>query len=75
MNTHQELDEILEVSRTVYINVYLANIYYLTDYLEIDFLLSSFMLCFSVVFLSRFRPHADGRTFKLETHQEILVDS
>ena len=55
--------------------MYLANIYYLTDILEIYFLLSSFMLCFSVVFLSRFRPHADGRTFKLETHQEILVDS
>ena len=55
--------------------MYLANIYYLTDILEIYFLLSSFMLCFSVVFLSRFRPHADGRTFKLETHQEILADS
>ena len=28
MNAHQELAEILEVSSTVYINIYQANIYY-----------------------------------------------
>ena len=39
MNTHQETEEILEVSSTVYKNIYIANIYYLINILEIDFLL------------------------------------
>ena len=39
MNTHRELDEMSQVSSTVYINIYLAKIYYLIDILEIDFLL------------------------------------
>ena len=57
MNTHQELEKILEVSSTVYINMYLANIHYFINVLERDFLLSFFMLCL-------FRSHAGGRTFK-----------
>ena len=51
MNTHQELEKILEVSSAVYINMYLANIYYLINILEVDFLLSFFMLCFQVSFV------------------------
>ena len=50
MKTHQELEKILEVSSAVYINMYLANIYYLINILEIDFLLSFFM-CFHVCFV------------------------
>ena len=46
MKTHQELEKMLEFSIAVYINMYLANIYYLINILEIDFLLSLFMLCF-----------------------------
>ena len=38
-NTHRESEEILEVSSAVYINIYLANVYYLINILEIDFLL------------------------------------
>ena len=51
MKTHQELEKILEVSSAVYINMYLANIYYLIGILEIDFILSFFMLCFQVCFV------------------------
>ena len=51
MNTHQELGKIFEVSSAVYINMYLANIYYMINILEIDFLLSFFMLCFQVGFV------------------------
>ena len=51
MNTHQESEDILEVSSAVYINIYLANIYYLINNLEIDFLLLFFMLCFQVGFI------------------------
>ena len=39
MNTHGELDEMSQVSSAVYVNIYLAKIYYLMDILEIDFLL------------------------------------
>ena len=46
MNTNQELEEILEVSNAVYINMYLANVYYLVNILEVDFLLSFFTLSF-----------------------------
>ena len=51
MNTHQELEDNLEVSSGVYINMYLANIYYLINILEIYFLLSFFMLHFQVGFV------------------------
>ena len=51
LNTHQELEEILEVSSSFNMNMYLANIYYLINILEIDFLLSFFMLCFQVGFV------------------------
>ena len=39
LKTNQELDDILDVLSAVYINMYLANIYYLMNILEIDFLL------------------------------------
>ena len=51
--------------------VVVANIYYLINILEIDFLL----IIFHVVFSNWFGSHTGGRTFKLETHQEILVNS
>ena len=51
MKTHQELEKILEISSAVYLNTYLANIYYLINILEIDFLLSFFMFCFQVCFV------------------------
>ena len=51
MTTHQELEEILEFSSAVYINMYLANIYCLINISEIDFLLSFFMLYFQVCFV------------------------
>ena len=51
MITHQELEEILEFSSAVYINMYLANIYCLINISEIDFLLSFFMLYFQVCFV------------------------
>ena len=38
MNTHQELDEVFEVSSAIYIDMYLTSIYYLINILEIDFL-------------------------------------
>ena len=60
---HQELDEILEVSSTVFIKMYLANIYYFRNRFS--------FIIFQVAFLSWFRPHADGRTFKLETSRNI----
>ena len=44
MSTRQESKEILGVSSLVYINIYLPNIYYLINTLEIDFLLSVFKL-------------------------------
>ena len=50
MNTRQKLEDILEVSSAVYINMYLANIYYLVNILKMDFLLSFFM-CFQVGFV------------------------
>ena len=46
MNTHQESEEVLEVLSAVCINIYLANIYYLMNILEIDFLFLFFMFCF-----------------------------
>ena len=51
MNTHQESEEILKVSSRVYINIYLVNIYYLINILEIHFLSSFFILCFQVGFV------------------------
>ena len=60
MNTHQELDEILEVSSTVYINKICIQLFLLCNHIS---------CCVSICF----RPHARGRTFKLETHKEILV--
>ena len=51
MKTHQELEKILEVSSAVYINMYLASRYYLINILEIDFILSFFMLRFQVCFV------------------------
>ena len=51
MSTHQESEEILEVSSAVYINIYLANICYLINILEIVFLLSFFMTFFQVGFV------------------------
>ena len=51
MNSHQELEKIVEVSSAVYISMYLANIYYLRTVLEIDFLLSFFMFYFQVCFV------------------------
>ena len=51
MKAHQELEKTLEVSSAVYINMYLANIYYLINILEIDFILSFFMLCFQICFV------------------------
>ena len=51
MNTHQELDEILEVSRAVY---------------KYKIVSSFSFTIFHVVFSIWFRPYAEGRTFKLE---------
>ena len=39
LKTNQELDEILDVLSAVYINMYLADINYLMNILDIDFLL------------------------------------
>ena len=51
MNKYQELDKTVKVSSVFYINIYLANIYYFINILEIDLLLSYFMLCFQVGFV------------------------
>ena len=51
MNTHQGSEEIFEVSSAAYISIYLADICYLINILEIDFLLSFFMLCFQDGFI------------------------
>ena len=73
-NSHHEytsrIGQNLEVSSAVYINMYLANIHYLINILQII----SFIV-FRVMFSSWFRSHAGGRTFKLETHQEMLFNS
>ena len=50
MNTRQKLEDSLEVSSAVYINTYLADMYYLVDILKMDFLLS-FFICFQVGFV------------------------
>ena len=65
MNTHQELDEVFEVSSAIYIDMYLTSIYYLINILEIDFLLSYFMLCFQFGFDPTLADeHSSGRHSK-----------